>query len=47
MFAISPLMSALSTPTHDSRAKEIEEKEKRELTQMTKSQIKAKIGSFE
>jgi hypothetical protein len=40
-------MSALSTPTHDSRAKEIEEKEKRELTQMTKSQIKAKTGSFE
>jgi hypothetical protein len=46
MFAISPLMSALSTPTHRDGSQK--QKGKRvELTQMTKSQGKAETESFE
>ena len=41
-------MSALSTPTYDNREKAQKKKRKnKELTQMTKSQRKAKTRSFE
>jgi hypothetical protein len=41
-------MSALSTPTHEQlEQKKKRRRENKELTQMTKSQRKAKIGSCE
>jgi hypothetical protein len=45
VFAISPLMSALSTPIYEQlKQKKKEEEEKTELTQITKSQKKPKPG---
>jgi hypothetical protein len=44
VFAISPLLSALSTPNTEMNQKQ---KKNREIDQMTKSQLKAKMGSFE
>jgi hypothetical protein len=40
-FAISPLMSVLSTPPHEHKSLE---KEEEKLTRMTKSHLKARIG---
>jgi hypothetical protein len=45
MFAISLLMSALSTPIHEQlEQKKRKRRENKELNQMTKSQRKAKTG---